>query len=166
MIRDSRDLYLPSFLKGVRVSMALAFRINKPVKSLPCQFAHRYSNIFYPGLLFYGIPKDEYLPNRYNTLETCFNFSVFISNEFFPVKQNAGIHTLKMEAGDIFKYESDRLNDTRQLRDSLITKYSNLFLLKIGDFLVNQYPLSDPLFPGNIVRLYNQDSFFFDLRIK
>jgi hypothetical protein len=166
MIRDSRDFYLPSFLKGVRTSMALAFRINKPVKSIPEEFAHRYSDKFYPGLLFYGIPKDEYPPNRYNTLETSFNFSVFISNEYFPVEQKSDNPPLKMDAGNKFQYQNDKLIDTRQLCDSLMAYYSSLFLLKIGDFIVYQYPLSDPLFPGSIIRLYNQDSVFFDLIIK
>jgi hypothetical protein len=163
MIRDSRDLYLPAFLKGVRASMALAFRVDKPVKSVPSKFAHRYSDKFYPGILFYGVPKDEYPPNKYHTLETSFNFSVFISNEFFPIGQNP---PLEMNAGDKFYFQSDGLIDTRELCNSLITQYSNLFLLKIGDFVVYQYPLSDMIVPGHIVRLYNQDSVFFDLAVK
>lgn len=166
MIRDSRDLYLPAFLKGVRASMALAFRINKPVKSVLPKFAHRYSDKFYPGIVFYGIPKEEYSTNRYNTLETSFNFSLFISNESFPVSQNLSSSSIIMDAGETFQYQSNDITDTRELCDTLITQYSALFLLKIGDFVVYQSPLSDSLLPGSIVRLYNHDSVFFDLTVK
>lgn len=136
LIRDSSDLYLPSFAEGCQLSAGIVFKIEKPAKSVSGKFAHRYITHYSPALIVEPLLKSGSPASLAQIARNMLDNTTRVPKEFIPIvdaeSSNATLG-LWVDGREVALYNKELL--LRDISNNLLERLSSLFSLKIGDFI-------------------------------
>lgn len=81
--KESRDIYLPDFVKSLSLSPVLFIKITKPGRSISEKFANRYYESFGFGCLLYAENLMDEHPESY-ACASCLDHSSILPSEMYP----------------------------------------------------------------------------------
>lgn len=120
--KDSRDIYLPDFVKALSLSPVLFVKVTKPGRSISERFASRYHDSFGFGCLLYAEDLMDSHPEAYASA-SCLDHTSILPADMLPIdrlseEQDFRIYTDGKELTCCHALEADQINKAIALATS------------------------------------------------